>query len=705
MPKNSIEEDKAIHKAFQSGDVETGSRLTLEKMIRDKQRAQEQEAAQPEKDFDRPFNLNPEELIKATERVLENKLPLGFTPIWAIPSVRTSTDYKHNPYFKQVFYDERGRKYFDEVNEFSDELEEAYYNPEVYPAFYRPTCNPFFDGYQPCYEEQWFWPLNKPTFDSLRKDMDHPSPLTPGFIAGYLAEDAVVAYATADGRHIKFSEDPDAHYKHTFTKYKDESTLPDELKEIEYQFKIPDYNLNSRQNAAAFYVGLNTLQRAVALWAVNELLIPMLNADDVLPGFYAFLPDMTGHFVEQNTWSDANVFFGGDPMDSYYKDTISANTRIRNKSIILRQALRTNQIIVGYNKDLSNEELVELIEANCYPENAWTLPPWDEHIIPDSPAEKFFEHAMSPERNERPRELFGRGILWDRTGYPRAGLMHALDLTMMSDALILATQLDRLYDIEVVSGRMSETFEEMSVEVSDWFGAIGKLHKSINHEVPYPTLRERKIPETGYNGVHYQPEDIRNMLLKYRKRACTFYDYNNRDIADFVYDEIATMYEEDSKKFTTRILDHIEALRLRVVAEQDDDPKLGPIAARELAYREKSRNIIQLPFGYALPQREVMWIVRKLLDTITRFYANIHEELPETFREDITTVPWYDPISAYGGGVYYDGYDLIEILSLEGDPLNGKSPKEALPILEEDVQPDPNYQPSAKRYMDGREFK
>lgn len=77
------------------------------------------------------------------------------------------------------------------------------------------------------------------------------------------------------------------------------------------------------------------------------MFIPMLNADDYIPGLWAFLPNLSGRFDSENAFAEMTVFFGEDLDDPRYTQIRANNARVRNKSIILCHMLRYNQIPQG----------------------------------------------------------------------------------------------------------------------------------------------------------------------------------------------------------------------------------------------------------------------------------------------------------------------------------------------------------------------
>lgn len=715
------DEDKKI---YDSGDPDAAVRRTLERMIEAIQNPQKKPEG-PKKDFNEPLNLDAKELeaiftgdygkhsgINATVGMLT-------TPVWALSDLRQEYRYRHTLDFKEEFYYRRGRKYHDQVFEYADSLEEALNDKQSYPAFYRPTCSGVFGAYHPVYEEQWFWPMMSRW--SLYHYETMQSPMSIRALVDCLPKNAQLAYSNAYG---EYNGEIYTHEYH-------ETMSREEPGRIAWQ--SPKYNYNKMQESPSFYVGLNTLQRAVCLWAVNEMFIPMLNADDYIPGLWAFLPDLSGRFDSENAFAEMTVFFGEDLDDPRYTQIRANNARVRNKSIILRHILRYNQIPQGYRPEMSNEDMVWVIDEECGPESAWTIAPWDNHIIPEAPAQTFFEQVMT-ERGTRPFRLFGRGALWRKTGQPRAGLMHGLDLMMLKDALELLIKFDDLFGKQVPKMRDNEPLDKIVREISQWFGGIGMIdrvnyawpqsryHKAFlefhhgeydrsQQKTPYRNVKKR----SGYLTEAEQLAEMDEWLRQRRQKVAqweqgifeeediemdelfieqtTFYDFNNRDIADMVYGELAELYELGPKTFEQNIHEHLNALRRRYQDICQETPEDDRFSNLQALYQQKAQRRIALPFGLSLTQAELMEVVESIYNGISNFLERPKGEITldeEKFSDsgDPTDLNWYKPVThstiEQGSGVYFGYAVIMDLICLQPDDvLNGKSPDEAVPVIEE----------------------
>lgn len=710
-----------------------------------------------EKNKHLPLNLNAQELEKGFKPLFfrfSNRLNIE-TPIWAQAEQRTMTKYKHPVGFIQDFYEDRGRSYWDTTTDITDPYERLLQDGQTYRAFARPVCSGFFGAYQPIYEEQWFWPLHA-NIKSVA------IPLSDKHIANCLAKDSKLPYSSPEGH---FNGD---YYLHELTK----ELTEDGLKETEWS--VYKYDLNRMQNAPSFYVGLNTVQRAACLWAVNELLIPMLNADNNIPALWALLPNALGRFSTEEQFAEFNHFYDGADVGRGFEETIADNARIRNKSIILRRILRKNHIPADYDKNMNNYELKKYIDESCYyPEDAWTIPPWDDHIIPHAPAETFFKHVMV-KRSDRAARLFGRGALWSATGEARSGLMHAYDLAMIKDALYLALVLDATMNRGVKNYRPLHTvcgepedLDYLFNYPASWFGGIGQLKKlpfkwgddlssdktqeedeyetyekpseeeiaerlKARSKIKFPTLAMRKARDfMGSVGSEFDPdvEDAtqstgltRDDLLSYEHvERATLYDYNNKDIADFVLEELEELNQIGPVKFAEKLKEHYQAMVDRINGDVEvyfdtEKPTL------ESVYEEKISREVKLPLGVRLTHGELMQVIESVFHGIEDFFTRQEEEIDGFFdfingrekihaklieeqafflTQDLRHLPWYRPVRTneeearratsqrpvQPSGVFY-GADVITTLIMldDDDVLSGEKPEEVVPVLEETIQ-------------------
>lgn len=693
------------------------------------------------KDWSLPKNLNSEDLENAFKPIfmfVSNALNVE-KPIWAQASIRDMTKHQHSPKYIREFYHDRGRKYHDEIFENDGSFEDMTRDRQNYPAYMRSTSSGYFGGYHPVYEEQWFWPLH----GNVRC---YTTPLNDLLVADCLVKDSKLGYSSPDG------EFNGTEYHHVFEKsynaygevYADRPTFE---------------NLNPVQNAPSFYVGLNTVQRAACLWAVNALLIPMLNADNYIPALSVLAPNMLGRFGDDLEFSEFNLFdHENDAM------TKADNARIRNKSILLRRMLRRNWIPPQYDKNMSNLDLVDYIEELAhYPEDAWTIPPWDGGVIPDSPAQKFFERVMV-ERGRRPARVFGRGALWDEFGNARAGLMHAYDLLMMRDALYLVLALNSLYG-ETDGGYHRLRGKHYSKQavinyVSDWFGGIGQIKKlpfqwvdnpytpdspeyeefnanrdmsdkAVNaraerrSKVKYPTCGMRLGGKSDYEALDAAGLEYEDAQYYEYQEKPTFYDYTNKEVADFVYEELEELYDLGPKNFADKLDGHHEAWVQRLNGGSDNSSEDEKLSPREI-FKQRADRVIHLPFGVSVAYKELVEVIESVYNGIEDFFMHEYEDESQYTYEDPygfddeeeaeeveltpeeiffhtrnpADLPWYRPVrhlpqhadgawlskKVQSSGVFYGGVVLMHLLkSHEEDVLNGKTAEESMPILEENL--------------------
>lgn len=112
------------------------------------------------------------------------------------------------------------------------------------------------------------------------------------------------------------------------------------------------------------------------------------------------------------------------------------------------------------------------------------IPPWDDHIIPHTPAETFFKRVMV-KRSDRAARVFGHGALWSTTGEARAGLMHAYDLAMIKDALYLALVLDATMNRGVKNYRPLHTVCGKPENLNYLFNLTSAVNNGEKHLVDF----------------------------------------------------------------------------------------------------------------------------------------------------------------------------------------------------------------------------
>lgn len=655
-------------------------RKTLEGMLLELEEKRKNPEPVREVDYDNPIGLTFAEL--QDDRV-GSPLYLGHRthPIWALEHVREiNAQTRQAPHFIERFYKNRGRHYFDELTQY-DVIGAAGSEYPYYPAMYRSPSGPAFGAYSPVYESHWFTPLMRRPFflptvesESLNRCMVSPTSLSQ-----ILPTDCQFCYRDADGNHAdriytrKRVYDDDGFFK-------DESEV-DPM--VEMQFA---------------YVGLNTFQRAVVLHAVNNILIPLLNVAPSESDLYLFLPNMLGKFGGFDEWADNNdvsPYQDNEPYAEQFKKVHDHLARIFNKSILLRYMLRTQKIPEHYRSDMSNAQMITLIDTLRNYMDVWKIPAWDDFVVPSNPAAHFMDMAM-PERGARIPRMFGRGALWDRAGKPRAGLMTVFDIQMMLDALTLVLKLHNLFAIGGDNFRTSDWgYGEASLDdIADYLGGIGILHKS-------ESLARHLTDPDWRDNINTTVDE----LIKEDWSRNNFYEYSNRDIAEFVYAEVEDLYENDVPVFKEALLEHYKVLKQRIF----EDPRLqervegGYMATFSEVYSEKSGQLIHLPLGYTVTYRDYMIAVESLLKGLK---GHIYDTAPDTVNPE--EIQWYhDTLHPDGGGVLY-GDMLIQrmILQLPDDPLCGKDPYEVLPIIEDTATAffnpmrDPNYKPRQYESVD-----